>query len=374
MAKPVKKYDHLYEQITDIKNLRKAYFKVTEGEKKFAPEAIKFGMMLEYNLYELQHELKTGRYEVSPYTYHVVYEPKERGIWAPAFRDKVVHQAIHYVIKEIHETIFIKHSYACIDGKGPQRAAQALQDFMRIAEREFKDPWIVSVDVSKFFYTIDHGVIKNLNRKKINCNKTNWLLDKFVDSSPPPDYSIFKGLNVNPWNSKKIGIPLGCTTSQDSANLVLNEMDNYVVRFLGHKYYVRYMDDMNVIVDGREAALSLKRDMCLFLRQHLNLVENPKKSQIFPLAQGINAYGYKIFVTHMLIRDDSKKRAKRTIKHLDKQKDLGFLTEAEVQQKVNSWLGHARHSNSFNLATKIYAKYPYIKVEGNEQFGERRLN
>lgn len=366
--------DDLYERIISYENLKAAYYQVTEGDKKFKAEAMEFDFMLELNLVNLWRELKAGKYRVGKYTYHIVYEPKERGIWAPDFRDKIVQTAIHNIMKEIYEKIFIKHSYACLDGKGPQRAAQQLQKNMRIAEREFKDPWIVSVDVSKFFYTIDHEITKSLYRKATKCKKTLWLNYSFIDSSPEPDWSMFEGLNVNPQGAKKIGIPLGCTTSQDSANLNLNEMDQYAMRFLGHRYYVRYMDDMNIIVDGKEGAQLLKKQMCSFLRTHLNLVENPQKSQIFPLLQGINAYGFKIWTTHMKVRDDSKKRMKRKIKKMDEKMKNGEMAVEDVRQSVNSWIGHARHSNSYNLCKRIFEPYPYIKVEGNEKFGKRRLS
>lgn len=373
MAKSFK-YDDLYEKIISYENLKAAYYKVTEGDKKNKPEAVLFYLKLETNLVELWRELKSGAYRVGEYKYHVVYEPKERGIWAPSFRDKIVQTAIHMVLKEIYNKTYVKYSYACIDGKGHQRAAHQLQTHMRIAKREFKDPWIVSVDVSKFFYTIDRKITKRLYRKKISCKKTLWLLDLLLDSSPPTDYGMLEGLNVNPQGSDQIGIPLGCTTSQDSANLNLNEMDQYVVRFLGHKYYVRYMDDMNIVVDGKKSAQLLMKQMRYFLREKLNLVENPKKSQIFPLEQGVNAYGFKIWTTHMKVRDDSKRKMKRRIKAMDRKMRSGELSKEEVQQPVNSWLGHARHSNSYNLCKKIFEPYPYIKIEGDEYFGKRRLS
>lgn len=369
-----KRFDDLYEDIIDYKNLKSSYYQVTKGDRKYTSEAIVFHMFLERNLVHLWRDLKYGKYKVGSYRYHVVYEPKERGIWAPSLRDKIVQTAVHNVLKNVYRNVFIADSYACIDGKGHQRAAFALQRDMRIAQREFKDPWIVSVDVSKFFYTIDRNITKNLYRKKIACKKTLWLLDALINSSPKYDPRMFEGLDVNPHKSNEIGLPLGCTTSQDSANLNLNELDQYVMRYLGHRYYVRYMDDLNVVVDGKEQVQSLKREICAFMREKLNLAENPKKSQIFPLQQGVNAYGYKIWTTHMKVRDDSKRKMKRKMKVMDKKLKAGEIDLHELKQSVNSWLGHARHSNSYNLAKKLFAPYPYIEIEGDEYFGKRRLS
>lgn len=88
----------------------------------------------------------------------------------------------------------------------------------------------------------------------------------------------------------------------------------------------------------------------------------------------VDAYGFKIWTTHKKVRDQSKRAMKRRIKAMDRKVKEGSLTVSEVKQAVNSWLGHARHSNSYNLAKKIFTPYPYIKVEGDEYFGKRRFN
>lgn len=354
-----KRFDDLYEKIINYNNLEAAYFEVTKGSRKYKAQAVHFEMMLELNLYRLWKDLKYGTYRVGPYTKFKVYEPKERWISAPSLRDKIVQQAVHRVTKNIWNNIYIRGSYACIEGKGHQRAAQDVQRNIRIVERENEEAWVVSVDVSKFFYTIDRELAKCWVSKKICCKKTLWLFYQIIDSSP---------------EANGMGIPLGCVTSQDLANLTLHELDKYVVRFLGYRYYTRYMDDVNVVVKTKQEAQSLKREICAFLRGKLNLLENPKKSHIFPSKNGVNAYGFKIWSTHMKVRDDSKRRMKRKIKALDRKLQRQELTLGEVLAPVNSWLGHARHSNSYNLCKKLFAKYPYVKIEGDEKYGNRRLN
>ena len=354
-----KTFDNIYEEIIDYKNLEEAFYKVTKGKRKYKTQAVEFEMMLEYNLTKLWRELKTGTYKVGKYTKFKVYEPKERLISAPAFKDKIVQQAVHNVTSKLIYPSFIDGSYACIEGKGHQRAAQALQKDMRIMERLYDNPWVVSVDVSKFFYSIDREIAKKCVAKKIKCKKTLWLYNKIIDSSPE-------------LNNK--GIPLGCVTSQDLANMTLNEVDKYVVRFLGFRYYTRYMDDINVVVKNKEEAQYLKKEIVLFLRNKLNLHENPKKSHIFPTKNSVNAYGFKIWSTHMKLRNNSKKRMKRKIKALDRKLKSGELNIKEVKAPVNSWLGHARHSNSYNLCKNIFKDYRYIQIEGDEKYGNRRLN
>ncbi|MEK5069829.1 RNA-directed DNA polymerase [Sporosarcina sp. FSL K6-1508] len=354
MAKAFK-YDNLYNKIISFKNLEYAFSQVTKGDRKYQKDAILFSMLLDKNLVDLWHDLKWGKYQVGEYIRFEVYEPKRRWVSAPRVRDKVVQYATHHIIKHVYANVFISDSFACLEERGTHAAVHSVQRDMRIVEREFLEPWIVSVDVSKFFYSIDREILKKILRKKIKCAKTLWLLDRIIDSSPEGE----------------TGIPLGNVTSQDFANIYLNEIDQYVKRHLGIRYYTRYMDDMIAVVEGKDAAQALKAAMCLFLRDRLNLIENPKKSQIFPLAQGVNAYGYKIWTTHRLVRDQSKRAVKRRIKAMNRKLENGEIELHDVKQSVNSWIGHARHSNSYNLTKKIFAPYSYVKIEGDEKFGKR---
>ena len=57
------------------------------------------------NLKELYTQLHNGTYKLSPYTEFVVYEPKERVIRAPHFRDLIVQHAIYRAIYNIFNII-----------------------------------------------------------------------------------------------------------------------------------------------------------------------------------------------------------------------------------------------------------------------------
>lgn len=349
-------FDNLYDKIVDYNNIKNAYEQVLKFGRRYKRDAIQFSLKEDLNLVALWQELKNGTYQISPYIRFKVYEPKERWVSAPAFRDKIVQFATHTVLKEVYKNVFIQNSFACIDGRGTHSAVDKVQKNMRIANRLFDDAWIVKFDVSKFFYSIDRTVLKTILRKKISCTKTLWLLDNVIDSSP----------------EGQAGIPLGNVTSQLFANVYLNELDQYCQRFLKARYYVRYMDDVVAIVDTKEHAQKLLKEMKLFVKKRLNIEANPKKSQIFPLKQGVNAYGYKIWTTHRLVRNQSKKAMKRKMKGLDWKLKNGEISIEKVNQIAMSWLGHARHSNSYNLSKKIFVKYPYIKFEGGPYFGNRR--
>lgn len=347
-------YTNLFDEITDFANLLESYKKTISGSKKFKKEAIIFSLREDKNLVELWRDLKSMKYKPKDYIQFEVFEPKRRTIHAPRIRDKIVQFAVHNVIKDVYENVFIRHSYACLNERGTHAAVAQVQKNMRICEREWGNAWIVKVDISKYFYNIDKNTLKKIYRKKIQCRRTLWLLDLIVDNSPTEK-----------------GIPLGNVTSQDFANIYLNELDKYVTRFLGIRYYVRYMDDAIAIVRTREEARALKEKIQVYLNKFLLLELNPKKSHIFPISQGVNAYGFKIWTTHKKVRDQSKRAMKRRIKAMHRKFKNKEMRVQEVKKAVDSWLGHTRHSNYYNLCKKIFKNYKYIRAEGDEYFGNR---
>lgn len=348
------KYKELCKNAFSYENLNKAYEKAIKGDKEFKAEAIKFGMCKEFHLVSLWRDIKNETYAPGSYNQFYVHEPKKRLISAPMFRDKIVQFAIHEVLEEVYEDVYINDSYACRKGKGSHRAANKVQHYMRLCEWKHGTGWIVALDVKKFFYSIDRELNKSIVAKKLPFPTFLNVLFKVIDSSP----------------EGTIGIPLGCVTSQDLSGIHMTKLDNYCKRYLGIKWYVRYADDVVAVVETREQAQELKSNMIWYLKEHLKLETN-EKTKIYPIDQGVNAYGYKIWTTHMLVRNQSKRKMKRRIKSMDAKLQAGELELDYVQQCVNSWLGHARHSNSYNLCKKIFKKYPYIDVESDKyRFGE----
>ena len=347
----------LYDEVCDYKNLKAGYYQTQIAGRKYRKESVIFDMAREKNMAALWKSLKNGTYCPGEYIQFQVYEPKQRLVSAPRIRDKIVQHTVHKVLWRLYEPAFIKDSYACMENRGSHQAVERVQHFMKKCAWQNADSWILKMDIRKFFYSIDHNVLKAILRKKIRDEKFLHLLDMIIDSNP----------------EGSIGLPLGNVTSQDMANIYLNELDQYAKRFLHIKYYVRYMDDIIIVCESREQAKRYRQEIDVFLKNRLRLDLN-EKTKIFPIAQGVNAYGYKIYTTHKHVRDSSKRAMKRRMKAMDAKVKAGDMRRKDVQKSVNSWLGHARHSNSYNLSRKIFGRYKYIKIEHPDyRFGKQPL-
>lgn len=344
-----KQFMFLYDKIMDKDNIYKAFKKVSLGKNKYKIDAIKFEQDETYNLNELRNSLKYKTYKHDGYTEFYVYEPKKRLIYAPSFKDKVVQIAVNNILKEIYFKCFIYDSYGSIDNKGTHKCVERISSFMRKAKWEYGvEAYIVKLDIKKFFYSIDREILKSLYRKKILCKNTLWLLDLIVDTANEIDDK---------------GLPLGNALSQLSSNIYLNEVDQYIKHVLKVKYYVRYMDDMILIVESKDKAREIKKAIEIFLNQKLDLELNKDKSKIFPIAQGVNAIGFKIYATHRLLRNNSKRKIKRKVKAIPNLVFNKHKPKEKIEQIMNSWLGHAKFACSNNLIKKLILKRDYLQYK-----------
>jgi RNA-directed DNA polymerase len=303
-------------------------------------EVLNFEFNLECNIVNLIERIKNNKYKIGKYRSFTIYEPKERLIKALPYEDRVVHQwYVEEFIKKYIVPKFIKDTYACIKGRGTHKAVDILQKYMRKAKVNYGDNYyILKMDINKFFYSIDHDILfkimSDFIRDKKLLNFTKLL--------------IYSEENL-------IGIPIGNYTSQFFANIYLHKLDMFVKNNLKIKYYVRYMDDFVLLLKDKQMAKEVFVQIQLFLKNELKLLLN-EKSRYYPCSFGANFCGYRIWTTHRLVRNRSKKNIKKKIVIWNKLYQDKKLDRKDFVLSFNSWLGHIKHSNSYNLKKEIQNK------------------
>ena len=157
----------------------------------------------------------------------------------------------------------------------------------------------------------------------------------------------------------KKGIPIGNYTSQYFANIYLNELDHYIKEKLNVKYYVRYMDDFVMIMKDKEKCKKTKLLIEEFLNKNLDLKLNCKTSY-FKHKQGLSFCGYRIFVNKITLINSNKKKIYKRIRKWNKLYKENNLNTVKAVKSLNSWLGHASHTNSYLYTKKIINKCDWI--------------
>lgn len=330
------KNKRLIEGVIDWDNLQRAHRLARRG-KRDRHEVGLFEASLWEELGALQMEMLWGTYQPGRYRSFVVYEPKKREILAAPYRDRVAQHAICSMCGPIWDRAMIYDSYACRPGKGTHAGAARLEGWLR-GMAASGPVWVVKMDVEKYFASISHRLCRDVIREKISCPKTLLLLDRIIAST------------ADPGDPDPIGIPVGNLTSQWLANLVGNRIDQWAKRELRLRRYIRYMDDMVVLVRTKSEALAV-RDA--FEAKLATMGMTFSKASVLPVSRGVNFLGYRIWPHKRLLRKDSVRRIKRNLRHMQWEYAMGFIGLDKVRQRINSWLAHADHASAENLKNQV---------------------
>ena len=359
----MKTLKNVFEQVVDYDNLYRAYLNARLC-KRYRYEVLNFSAHLEDNLVKLQKELIDRTYTLGKYREFYIYEPKKRLVMAQPFKDRVVQWAIYQVLNPVFAQGYITDSYACIKERGTHKAVKRLHYWLRQVGKKPEKYYFLKLDISKYFYRIDHDVLMGILKRKIRDDDMVFLLDKIVNSSEtnfglPPGKSPGEVKRSDRVSEK--GMPVGNLSSQMFANLYLNELDQYCKRTLGIHFYVRYMDDVIILHQDKDQLHEWKRIIDTFLKEKLQLDLN-EKTCIRPITLGVEFCGYKIWNTHIKLRKSTALKMKRNLKKLQKEYAAGEVTVEEAKQTISSYLGILKHCDSYSLKRTIFGEYGSSEV------------
>lgn len=332
-----------FETMCSFENLYDAYKKARSG-KRDKSACAEFELRTLDNIAKLREELVNKTYKMQKYNTFLVHEPKERVVMASSFRDRIVqHSLCDNVFQKRIFPHFIYDNYASQKGKGTHFGLRRLHKFMhQYYCNHGSEGWILKGDISKYFYSIDHDILKRQVQKLIQDKDILNLCNLIIDSTEGK------------------GLPIGNQTSQSFALLYLNDLDHLIKDKMGIKYYGRYMDDFYIIMPEKE---KLKK-MLEIVKQEvekLGLSLNPK-TQIFPLKNGIDFLGFHSYLTESgkivkKIRRNSKNNAKRRLRKLLLMRKNGKISKEKVLQSYDCWMNHAKHGNTYHLRKNIEEEF-----------------
>ena len=324
-----------YEKLT-FENLMKAHKKARKG-KGYREEIIKFNLKQEEYIMYLLEKLRDKSYKHGGYKTFYITEPKPRKIERSRYIDRIVHTFyVENFLKPYFVPTFINTSYACIEGRGMHKACLDVQVAMKHCKKIWGSYYILKMDVTKYFQNIDKDILFSILKRKILDKDLLWLTKEIIYS-----------------NEGKKNLPIGNYTSQMFANIYLNELDQYVKKELGIKYYFRYMDDSVLLVSSKEEAKYCLEKIKEFLYYKLELTLN-KKTQIFKSKQGVNFCGYKINEYRLKIRDKGKRKLKKKVKKLKYMIKNGEITSIEAKKYLCGHIGYIKIANTWNLENKLF--------------------
>lgn len=276
---------------------------------------------MEY-LVDIKNVLENNLYNGGRYNIFLVFEPKVRVIMAQGIYDKIInHYVTRYILIPKLEKYLNDRNCATRKGMGTSYAIKLLKKDIE-SFKKYDKFYFLKLDISKYFYSLDHEVIISIIKQDLNQDELNLV--KIILDSTNKEYInkkieyLEKKYNVIlPKYEYKKGLAIGNLSSQFLAILYLSKLQHYITNNL-HIRFINYMDDYIIIHNSKD-----------YLKDSLELIENKinieyklklnkKKTVISNSNQGISFLGYTFRVkdnkTIIKLSSNTKKNIRKGIK------------------------------------------------------------
>lgn len=362
---------NVYYEITSFHTLMVADTHVSKGKRENT-ERLRFYDNREGNLEEISTLLRTGKVPKVEYHSFYVYVPKVRKVIFIDYWSKVVQRAIYDVLNPKICRTFIEHTYACVKGRGQLAAMEQLYTWMRETRTSGTEWYYYKFDVAKFFYRIDHEILMDICRKKIDDPRTVDLLGYYINNDAVP---FGMPLDANQLTITEeqmlydLGIPIGGGLSHMLGNMYLDPLDQFCKRVLGIKRYIRYMDDIIILDNDKERLKEYGRRMTQFLEERLHLNFN-NKTALRPVRVGCEFVGYVIYNDHVILRKSTTLRMKRTLRKTRQDYHDNLITFKEANATMQSYLAMLSHVDCKKFKEKLLDEFVLTHADDN---GEEQI-
>ena len=194
-------------------------------------------------------------------------------------------------------------------------------------------------------FSVDHEVLKTLLRRFHDPEVRDML------------FRIIDNFSKEPGK----GLPLGNQTSQWFALYYLDAVDRIIKEKYRIKYYTRYMDDLVLLHPDREILENCLKEIRDYAEKELKLEFN-QKTQIFPIAQGVDYLGWHFYQTDSgkvirRLRTSNKRRFKRRLKLFRRQYADGEKDLEAINRSLASYLEHLSHGHTWKLREKVFREF-----------------
>lgn len=281
--------------------------------------------------------LKNGLVGNKHYNIFLIYEPKCRLVMSLSVKDKVInHFVTRYVLEKKLTKYLNDRNVATRKGMGTDYAIKLVKKYINELKCKYDNFYVLKMDISKYFYSIDHEVLKKLMADKLDTYEYD-IISKIIDSTNKnyinETINKVKKNNDIPLYEYNKGLPIGNMTSQFLSIYYLYKLDHFIVNDLHLKYYVRYMDDFIILDNDIKKLKEAKKIITDKLEKEYKLKINEKKTWINNIKYGFNflGYTYKVIDKKTIIKikrsniDKIKKRIKE-VKYLFNTGKMGYYS------------------------------------------------
>ncbi len=332
-----KVYYSLYERMLSKEGLYKAFLKVRSSKGAAGVDrqtTEDFAEGVQKNIDMLVGELREKSYKPLPVRRVEISKVGggKRKLGIPSVRDRVVQQALLEILQPIYDPEFHPSSYGYRPGRSCHQAIAKATMFIRNYERQ----WVVEMDLSRCFDTLDHDIIIKAFCKRVTDGSILKLLRMFLQSGVKTEEG---------WQASTEGSPQGGVISPLIANVYLDAFDQFM-KSRGHRI-VRYADDILIFIRSKSAAENVLKQATRYLEGKLKLTVNQQKTHIVHSSEGVRFLGVIIRSGFTGIQEKKIREFKEKVKKITRRNSPVNLEKviADLNPLVRGYANYFRIAN-----------------------------
>jgi len=301
---------------------------------------------LDEELSQLQQELSNWTYQPSPVRRVEIPKPGGKGmrlLGIPTVRDRVVQATLKLLLEPIFDPHFSPNSYGFRPGRSQHQAVEAAQRIVNSGK-----PYVVDIDLSKFFDRIHHDRLIARMGEKVTDKRILRLVGLMLRSG-----IMINGV-VNP---SQEGAMQGGPLSPLLSNIVLDELDQELER--RGLEFCRFADDCNIFVKSQKAAERVMEKVSQFIEKKLKLKVNQEKSQV-ALSDKVKFLGFTVVNGTIAIAHKALQTAMDKVKALTPRGT--HKTLEPTLDKINQWyVGWSNYYSLTNYPSQLHKIEAHIR-------------
>ncbi len=352
----------------DIYDLLAVYEKEISKHCKNKRKILKFDQNKIENICYIKYLLENNLYIPSKYNIFIIRDPKYRIVMSLNIKDKIVnHYFARFILIPKLEKYLDSRCIATRKNMGTDYGIRLVKSYLE-HNKKYGNFYILKIDIKKYFYNIDHEVLKKLLIDKLTREEY-LILEKIIDSTNL-DYvndSINKQVEIElkkrKHNAQKIndlprykygkGLSLGAMTSQFLSIFYLYKLDFFIVHKLGLKYMCHYMDDILIMHHDKDYLKKCLSIITSKLENEYLLEVNQKKTFIVNNHEGFIFLGYHFKVingkTIISIRQDTINKVNSRIKEITYQYQNDYINFLKSFSSINTYYYCFKYANNFKI-------------------------
>lgn len=340
----------------NFNDIKTVYDKEVKSHTKNKGKVYRFDRFKMENLTKIYDMLSNNKYKDFKYNIFFIKRPKYRIVMSLNITDKIInHYITRYILMPKLEKYLDNKNVATRKKLGRDYGIRLVKKYLEYFKSQ-DNCYVLKMDISKYFYKIDHKILKNMIEKNLT-NEEYELVSMIIDSTNK-EYINKKIIELKNTELRYIkkrikevediplyefgkGLPIGNMSSQFLSVFYLSRLDHKIIHNYKLKRYVRYMDDILIFSSDKEYLKKIKKEIEKELKEIYLLNVNKKKTFIVNVKNGFTFCGYRFRLignkTVINVCSDTKNRVSKRIKEVRYLYDNNLLCFEQVFSSINTY-------------------------------------